>query len=283
MFNNSLKKEALELHKRTLERYDASYKMMSKSCEELYSVRENAITLIKFIEEIINSIANTPKSFGSKMCIIDIELMHFRKTEDYAKEAYEESIKEGKNIIGGAAAGLGIATLAPTAMLSFATTFGTATTGTAISALSGAAANKAAIAWLGRTFAGFAIKGGAGMAAGEAFLALAGPIGWGLTAVTTGYSLFSLTSKNKEIADSAVEEAKNIAKARETLDEVTEKVNALITKTNTIYNDLNSQHKRIESFMNKDYLMLTEDEQSYLGATVNNTLSLAELINKNVE
>jgi len=33
---------------------------------------------------------------------------------------------------------------------------GTASTGTAISALSGAAAQKAAMAWIGRTFAGFA-------------------------------------------------------------------------------------------------------------------------------
>ena len=52
-------------------------------------------------------------------------------------------------------------------MMSIATTFGTATTGTAISALSGAAAQKAAYAWLGRTFAGFAVKQGAGMAAGQ--------------------------------------------------------------------------------------------------------------------
>ncbi|MFQ8814142.1 MAG: hypothetical protein ACLR8X_13550 [Gallintestinimicrobium sp.] len=56
-----------------------------------------------------------------------------------------------------------------TALMSIATTFGTASTGTAISALSGAAAQKAAMAWIGRTFAGFAVKEGAGMAAGQAF------------------------------------------------------------------------------------------------------------------
>ena len=43
--------------------------------------------------------------------------------------------------------------------LSIATTFGTASTGTAISALSGAAAQKAAVARIGRTFAGFAVEG----------------------------------------------------------------------------------------------------------------------------
>ena len=49
--------------------------------------------------------------------------------------------------------------MAPTALMSIATTFGTASTGTAISALSGAAAQKAAVARIGRTFAGFAVEG----------------------------------------------------------------------------------------------------------------------------
>ena len=39
------------------------------------------------------------------------------------------------------------------------------------------------------------MKEGAGLAVGEAFLALAGPIGWGITATSTGVSLISLTNK----------------------------------------------------------------------------------------
>ena len=50
-----------------------------------------------------------------------------------------------------------------------ATTFGVASTGTAISTLSGAAATNAALAWLG---GGALAAGGGGMAAGEAFLTL---------------------------------------------------------------------------------------------------------------
>ena len=41
------------------------------------------------------------------------------------------------------------------------------------------------------------------MAAGQAFLALAGPIGWGITAASTGISLISLTNKNKDVAEKA--------------------------------------------------------------------------------
>ena len=60
-----------------------------------------------------------------------------------------------------------------------ATTFGVASTGTAISALSGAAANSAALAWLG---GGALAAGGGGMSAGTAFLGLAGPVGWTMLA-----------------------------------------------------------------------------------------------------
>lgn len=283
MFNTTLKKEALRIHDETLKRYNASYEKMGSACEKLYAVRGKSVDLIKLVERVINSIANTPKEFDTQMGKVGKELTKFRETEEYAKEAYDASIKAGVNIVGGAAAGIGVASMAPTALMSIATTFGTASTGTAISALSGAAAQKAAIAWIGRTFAGFAVKEGAGMAVGQAFLALAGPIGWGITAASTGISLVSLTSKNKELADNAVEEAKEIAKARETLDETTEKVNALKTKTNVLYDDMNQQRDKITGFMNADYLSLEKEDQYFLGTLVNNTLSLSVLLNETIE
>lgn len=282
MFNNSLKKEALIIHERTLTRYNKSYEQMGKACEQLYAIRENSVDLIKLVQRVINSIANTPKEFDTEMGKIEEELTKFKETEEYAREAYEASVKAGVNIVGGAAAGVGVASMAPTVLMSIATTFGTASTGTAISALSGAAAQKAAVAWIGRTFAGFAVKGGAGMAAGEAFLALAGPIGWGITAASTGISLIALSNKNKKLADDAVKEAKKIAEVREVLDETTEKVKALRVKTETIYNDMNQQRDKIIAYMNMDYLSLEDEEKYFLGSLVNNTLSLSALLNETI-
>lgn len=283
MFYNTLKKEALRIHESTLNRYNASYEKMKTACEKLYTIRVESVELIQLIERVINSIANTPKEFDTQLGKIGKELIKFRETEEYTREAYNASIKAGVNIFGGAAAGMGVAAMAPTALMGIATTFGTASTGTAISALSGAAAQKAAIAWIGRTFAGFAVKGGAGMAAGQAFLALVGPIGWGITATSTGISLISLSNKNKELADKAVNEAKEIARAREALDETTEKVIFLVTKTETLFSDINSQRETIMSYMNADYLSLLKEEQYYLGSLVNNTLSLSVLLNETVE
>lgn len=283
MFNNNLKKEALKIHEKTLAEYNASYGIMGKSCELLYEIRGKSVELIKLVQEVVNSIANTPKQFDTELGKIGKELTKFKETEQYAKEAYDASLKAGVNIVGGTTAGIGIASMAPTALMSIATTFGTASTGTAISALSGAAAQKAAMAWIGRTFAGFAVKEGAGMAAGQAFLALAGPIGWGITAASTGISLISLTNKNKDVAEKAVKEAKEIAKAREALDETTEKINALKAKTDRLFDDMNREKSKIMSFMNLDYLSLREEDKLFLETLVNHTLSLSQLLNETIE
>lgn len=142
MFNNGLKKEALRIHEETLNSYNKSYEEMEKSCEQLYEIRSKSVELIKLIQRVVNSIANTPKEFDTELGKIGRELSKFNETEEYAKEAYNASVKAGANIVEGAAAGLGVASMVPSALMSIATTFGTASTGTAISALSGAAAQK---------------------------------------------------------------------------------------------------------------------------------------------
>lgn len=282
MFNVELKKEALRIHEETLARYNNSYEKMKNECENLYNVRGQAIKVIKMNQNVINSIANTPKEFDTTLGKIGKELTKFNDSEEYAKKAYNASVQAGINIAGGAAAGLGVASMAPTALMSIATTFGTASTGTAISTLSGCVAQKAALAWIGRTFAGFAAEG-AGMVAGQAFLALAGPIGWGITAVSTGASLISLSNKNKELADKAVNEAKEISIARESLDEVSEKVNSLRAKTDILYTDMDKQRAKILKFLNADYLSLEDEDKYFLGTLVNNTLSLSVLLNETVQ
>lgn len=281
MFNRSLKKEAIKIHGDTAERYNSAYNRMNTACENLYSLREDVVEAIKFYEELINTIAKSPKEFDVKLGEIKEQVVQFHETEEVVQEAYQAEMKAGKNAGLGAATGLSIATMAPKALMGIATTFGTASTGTAISTLSGIAAKKAAEAWIGRTFASFAVKG-AGMAAGKAFLALAGPVGWGVTALSTGVSLISLSKKNKEISDAAVEEAKEMSKAREALDEITASVESLHKKIETLYGNMVGIKDASILFRNADYSVLNEEEKRFLGSLVNNTLSLSKLLNETV-
>ena len=286
MFNSSLKKDALEIHEKAVERYNSSYEDMRKACDMLYSEREKSVGLILSIEVLISSIANRPKEFDKRLGEIKQEVLEFHKTKEYADEAYKEAVKSGIGVLSSVAAGGAIATAAPSVAMSIATTFGTASTGTAISTLSGAAAQKAALAWIGRVTGGIATKGvvaGAGMGAGQAFLALAGPIGWGVSGVSTAVSLISLSSKNKKIAKEVTEEAKSIMVARGSLRETAAKIDTLRNKTKLLVKELSAQAAQANKYKDMDYLSLDEDAQLMLGGLVNNTLSLAALLNQTVE
>ena len=286
MFNSSLKKEALSIHENAVNRYNASYDEMRSECEKLYSIRELSLGTISKVELLVSSIANKPKEFDKKLGEIKEHVLAFHETKNYADKAYKEAKKAGINIVSGVAAGASVAAGAPTVAMSIATTFGTASTGTAISTLSGAAAQKAALAWIGRQTAGIATKGvitGAGMASGQAFLALAGPIGWGITGATTAVSLISLNKKNKKISQEAIAEAKEIMEARELLRETSGKVNSLRQKTYLLKGKLEKQVTEADKYRNMDYLSLSEETQLMLGTLVNNTLSLSALLNQTVE
>lgn len=286
MFNHSLKKESLEIHKNSVEKYNTAYDTMRNSCDSLYRVRESVLGKIVAVEILINTIANSPKEFDKQLGEIKQHVLKFYQTKDYAEKAYKEAAKSGISILSGVAAGGAIAAAAPSVAMSIATTFGTASTGTAISTLSGAAAQKAAIAWLGRVTGGIATKGvitGAGMSAGNALLALAGPIGWSITGATTAVSLISLSSKNKKIAKNAIDESKEIMIAFEKLRETNEKISFLMNKTEKLQNELSELTKKANEYKNMDYLSLDEKAQLLMGTLVNNTLSLAALLNETVE
>lgn len=280
MFNNSLKKSALTIHENATKRYNSSYESLTAACVALHGQREKAITQIETVEQIVNSIANTPKEFETQMGQIRQELLKFHQTKEYAAEAFKSAAISGVGILSGVAAGGAVAAFAPTAAMGIATTFGTASTGTAIAALHGAVQTNAALAWLG---GGALAAGGGGMAAGQAFLALAGPIGWSIAAAGTSVSLLSLTSSNKKIADQAVEEAKKIETARGDLDNTTEKVKAIGVETQALSDKLTKQLEQSQKYENADYSVLKYEEQMLLGTLVNNTVALAVLVNRTVE
>ena len=280
MFNSSLKRSALTIHENTVKRYNSSYESLTSACAALHEQRETAIVQIETVEQLVNSIANTPKEFETQMGQIRQELLKFRQTKEYAAEAFKSAAISGVGILSGVAAGGAVAALAPTAAMGIATTFGTASTGAAIATLHGVVQTNAALAWLG---GGALAAGGGGMAAGQALLALAGPIGWSIAAAGTGVSLLSLTSKNKKIADQAVEEAKKIEAARGDLDNTTEKVKQISVETRALSDKLTDQIEHSRKYENADYSALAYETQMLLGTLVNNTLALAVLVNRTVE
>lgn len=277
MFYSKTKKDALKKHEDAVKKYNSAYSNLESICALLYSNRKESISILEDIEDLINSIANTPKEFEKHLNSIKIHKGQFRETEKFAEEANDTLKKSSASAAAGVAGGTAVAALAPTAAMWIATTFGTASTGTAISALSGAAATNAALAWLG---GGALTAGGAGMAGGSALLALAGPIGWTIAGVSTATSLFFVGKKNKKVANEAVEASKKIQEATSTVNQQTAKVRYISNETKKLLYAIKKSYQELSSLKGRDYLSLSEEEQMSLGSLVNNSMSVAELLNK---
>ena len=276
LFNSKLRQEAVEGYKESIRLYNDEADNLANKSIELYQVREKAVKVVKIIEERISKLANKPKEFETKLEEIDVEIQNFEDKQI----AISQSIKEAELASGSTVAtaslsalGVTVATLGPTAAMGVATTFGVASTGTAISSLTGAAANSAALAWLG----------GGGVAAGNAFLALAGPVGWGIAGVMLTASVGAgvvANRKNEEVAKEAIEEQKKVEllarQLKEKVIEVTELIELTEKQTEGIY-------LANLSLTGMDYSLFTEDEKYKAGNLVNSTLSLTAMINKEIK
>ena len=282
LFNSKLRQEALDGYNEAISCYNEEADNLANKSIELYQVRDKAIKVVKIVEERINKLANKPKEFETKLEEIDVEIQNFEDKQI----AISQSIKEAELASGSTAAtaslsalGVTVATLGPTAAMGVATTFGVASTGTAISSLTGAAANSAALAWLG---GGSVAAGGGGVAAGNAFLALAGPVGWGIAGVMLTASVGAgvvANRKNEEVAKEAIEEQKKVEllarQLKEKVIEVTELIELTGKQTEGIY-------LANLSLTGMDYSLFTDDEKYQAGALVNSTLSLTAMVNKEI-
>lgn len=280
MLYNSTKKEAMKIYEKAVNKYNAVYEELQDSGLRLYQKRKDALKLVENVETLINSIANSPKEFEVSLREINVERGRFTAVEEYAKESVSDAIKSGASLAAGVAGGAAVASMAPTAAMWVATTFGTASTGTAISALHGAVATKAALAWLG---GGALSAGGAGIAGGQALLALAGPIGWGIAGISTVTSAAFLGHKNKKISEEAMAEAKKITIAGAQIHETDAKIRNLFQETKVLTEKLSREYDACKAFNGVDYSSLPGEDRVRLGTLVNNTLSLAQLMNKHIE
>jgi hypothetical protein len=169
--------------------------------------------------------------------------------------------------------------MGPTAAMWVATTFGTASTGAAISTLSGAAATNAALAWLG---GGTLAAGGGGVVAGQALLALAGPIGWTIAGAGLLGSII-LFSKNKmESNKQKSEEIEQVKQNTERVREMARQMEALMNETSQVRNGLTDSYHNGLTLYSDNYSDFSTEDKELLGSLVNNARTLSVLLNKTI-
>lgn len=279
MLNRKEKKVAIErMNEKNLEVKMEGEKVVKKSTE-LFESRQALKKRVDRLWHLIDEFRNKPTYIEVQLKKVKIEYSRYASLVNDIKVSSEQAnIKAGVTTGGGIATGIGVAATGPSIAMAVATTFGTASTGTAISTLSGAAATNAALAWLG---GGALAAEGGGMAAGSSFLALAGPVGWGIAAIglTTGGAL--MNSKNKRLTKNANEATRQLADQLHILEGSLEEVVYLIKGTNEALTNTVNLESEISQY-DRNYASLSEDNKFRLGGVVNDVSSYAKLLNKNV-
>lgn len=260
--------------------YNGAFTTMNDRGLSLLRQRERSTDLIELVELLVNSIANTPKSFETDFDEIDVHKAQFLEAKEFARRDLEAARRSAAGAGAGFTAGAAVAGMAPTAAMWVATTLGTASTGTAISTLSGAAATQAALAWLG---GGALTAGGGGVAAGSALLALAGPIGWTVVGATLLASI-TLFAKKKFDNRAAKQEALTAVKQNTALVEgMDAQIDDLLQRTSSLRELLMESYGESLKFFAADFLTLSVPQQSQLAALVNNTKACGALLSKHIE
>lgn len=259
--------------------YNDAFTLMNDKGVQLFVERSRGIDSIGFVENLVNSIANRPKSFDAEFEEIKANRDSFVSCCEFGQKELQAAREAAGGAGAGLAAGASVAFMAPTAAMWVATTFGTASTGTAISALSGAAATNAALAWLG---GGALTAGGGGMAAGNALLAMAGPIGWTIAGATLLTSILLFTRKKAKLNKQKNEEIESVKANTERVKEMDAQILQLLTDTCAVRTGLNESYSRCAGLYGKDYSTLPDEQKMQLGALVNQTKTLSSLFGKTI-
>ncbi|WP_219814290.1 hypothetical protein [Rathayibacter sp. AY1D7] len=271
---------SLQSYEEVTAEYNRAFTAMSDDGLSLLRQRERSTDLIALVELVVNSIANTPKSFSRDFEQIELDRARFLDAEEIARADLVAARKSAAGAGAGVTAGAAIASVAPTAAMWVATTFGTASTGTAISTLSGAAASQAALAWLG---GGAIAAGGGGTVAGGALLALAGPVGWSLAGAAVLTSVVLFTKKKFENRETKHEMLAAVMGNIAQVQAMDAQIDDLLQRTGSTRELLLKVYGEALPLFGADFATLAPAQQSQLGALVNVAKASAALLSARVE
>lgn len=283
MLNNDLRNSAVRNFESAKDKYEELADNVRSESEKLMNVRKDEChKIITEVEEMFSKVANKPKVFDKAFVEYKAEFKVFTNIlNDIYEEVRRTNLKTSGTAGAGVMAGAGVAALAPTAAMAIATTFGTASTGTAISSLAGAAATRSALAWLG---GGALAAGGGGMAAGNALLALAGPVGWTISGATIVGSALFARNKNAKIAEEANEKRREIEVLNRQFKASLLEVKKLITETRAHRDGMSKQLRELKlDITSFDYTKFNSAQKNKMISLKNHVESLSALMNKKID
>lgn len=241
---NDTVKSAEKRHKSNIEKFERKNESTSKVMDALGKLELQILNSFDQFSDTIEKIQNRPqfKEYNKD----GITLPKYDK-ENLKKVSVGASVLLGG--LGGAAIGTAGGFAAAGATTSAVMALGTASTGTAIASLSGAAATNATLAALG---GGAIAAGGGGIALGTTILG-ATTLGVG---ILVGGIIFNVTGG--KLSEKADEAYKQMQKAEETINKVCNYLDELEVTANTYYSSLTKvREKYLETFNYVSYVVNT--------------------------
>ena len=256
--NNNKAKEmvadAQSLYESAKENLDYQRNITSKDLDTLGRTKldswSNDIgTFVKTFKEFKNVELQGNVNLNEKLKMKVDSTGNFKNMEIASLKA-TEVVKAGVSTLGAGA-------LAGIASYGGAMMFASASTGTAIATLSGAAATNATLAWFG---GGSLAAGGLGMAGGTAVLGgiVAGPI-----LAVAGFIMAAKSEENLSNAKKTYSEAKLAAEKMDTMTDFMSKVSDISNNYNSFISEFTQRYKTVLNNLNQIY-SITKEEQKGL-------------------
>ena len=275
----------MEELKKICDEYTYKRDRLVKLAQQLFEKRKGYVNTICRIAEELENISGLPKWCEESSNEWFENIRDFQTAVKYENDPqkFEElTIESGRAAAywagGAAAAGGALGAFGSTAAMSVATVLGTASTGTAISTLSGAAATNAALAWLG---GGTVAAGGAGVAGGSFILGLFGPIGAAIAGVSAISGIALVRSKNRKQVENIDKHIDSIRHDVQSLDQKIQRLWQIMNRSD--YNNENRLKptiKWINEIQPRNYKEWNDDQRHELEKLVNVVTNTVQLINE---
>ena len=120
------------------------------------------------------------------------------------------------------------------------------------------------------------------MAAGTAFLAMAGPIGLTIAGATLLTTIILFSSKKRKLNKQKNEEIDAVKNNIEKVREADALIQQILTETNAIRSGLNDAYTACLEMFGKDYSSFSDEQKTRLGALVNQTRALSAMFDKTI-
>lgn len=267
LLNYDYKSQAIKDLVKADKEYGITLNKTIKGLEQLYNNRVIAVRLLKSIDSYIESIANSPRDFNTKIGKIKLNYKSFSSNLESIKALQTQQNNDIISLYKGEYSSLRqiVYTMSPTTNIALASAFSTNNANLAFSNLAGANSIHNSLSWLSSISPSV----------------VPNPIG-GISLIETVLGMVAINSSNKDIAQKAELSTKKIKTEKLRIEKVNVTVKSLNSETKTLATLLSRQYNKVKNFRKRDWTLFTQSELEEIVSLLNSSEVLSKIICKKI-